>query len=124
MSGSKRARASASPISGAAADVRHRPRAAYPHALVTGYDLDEASVADAQRNAAERGVNVRFVCKDAAAMAEDGPFDLVLLLETLPDMSRPREVLEALRATLAPSGSVVIADERVAEEFVAPGRRS
>jgi 2-polyprenyl-3-methyl-5-hydroxy-6-metoxy-1,4-benzoquinol methylase len=100
------------------------PARAYPHALVTGYDLDEASVADAQRNAAERGVNVRFVCKDAAAMAEDGPFDLVLLLETLHDMSRPREVLEALRATLAPSGSVVIADERVAEEFVAPGRRS
>lgn len=29
---------------------------AYPHALVAGYDLDEASVADAQRNAAERGV--------------------------------------------------------------------
>ncbi len=35
-------------------------------------------------------------------------------------MSRPREVLEALHATLSPDGSVVIADERVAEEFVAP----
>ena len=44
---------------------------AYSQASVTGYDLDEASIADAQRNA-ERGVNVRFVCKDAAAMAEAG----------------------------------------------------
>jgi len=60
---------------------------AYPQASVTGYDLDEASIADAQRNAEERGANVRFVCKDAAAMAADGPFDLVLLLETLHDMS-------------------------------------
>ena len=35
-------------------------------------------------------------------------------------MSRPREVLEALRATKSPDGSVVIADEGVAEECVAP----
>ena len=53
-------------------------------------------------------------------MAADGPFDLVLLLETLHNMSRPREVLEALRAALAPDGSILIADERVAEKFVAP----
>ena len=32
---------------------------AYSQASVTGYDLDEASIADAQRNAEKRGVNVR-----------------------------------------------------------------
>ena len=94
---------------------------AYPDAEVVGYDLDESSIRDARRNAAEKGVNVRFVCKDADQMAEDGPFDLVLLLETLHDMSRPREVLSALRRTLAPDGSILIADERVEESFAAPG---
>lgn len=94
---------------------------AYPDAEVIGYDLDEPSIQDAQQNARDKGVDVRFVCKDADQMAEDGPFDLVLLLETLHDMSRPREVLAALRKTLAPGGSVVIADERVEESFAAPG---
>jgi SAM-dependent methyltransferase len=94
---------------------------AYPNAEVTGYDLDEASINDAQKYARERGVGALFVCKDADQMAGDGPFDLVLLLETLHDMSRPREVLAALRRTLAPGGSILIADERVEEQFAAPG---
>ena len=36
-------------------------------------------------------------------------------------MSHPTEVLRAVRQSLAPGGSVVIADERVAESFRAPG---
>lgn len=94
---------------------------AYPNAEVIGYDLDEASIRDARDNARVKGSDVRFECKDAGQMAADGPFDLVLLLETLHDMSRPREVLAALRKTLAPGGSILIADERVEEHFVAPG---
>ncbi|HSJ01092.1 MAG TPA: class I SAM-dependent methyltransferase [Verrucomicrobium sp.] len=94
---------------------------AFPQAEVTGYDLDEASIHDARRHAKDRNVSVRFAAKDAAQMAEDGPFDLILLLETLHDMSRPVEVLTALRHALDPDGSIVIADERVEESFVAPG---
>lgn len=94
---------------------------AFPQADVRGYDLDEASIQDAKRNAADKGVNVRFSTHDAAQLAGEGPFDLVLLLETLHDMSRPQEVLTALGAALAPQGSIVIADERVEETFVAPG---
>jgi precorrin-6B methylase 2 len=94
---------------------------AFPQAVVTGYDMDEASIEDATGHAAAMGAPARFACKDAAAMAEDGPFDLILLLETLHDLSRPVEVLQALRAALAPGGSLVIADERVEETFSAPG---
>jgi hypothetical protein len=36
-------------------------------------------------------------------------------------MSRPREVLAALRAALTPGGSVLVADEKVADHFHAPG---
>ena len=94
---------------------------AYPAARVTGYDLDAASVAEARRRAFTAGLTVRFERKDAEAMAADGPFDVILVLEALHDMARPTRVLAALRRALAPGGSVLVADERVAERFAAPG---
>lgn len=94
---------------------------AYPEAEVTGYDLDDASIRDAQAHAGAAGVRARFVCADGGMLAAEGPFDLITVLETLHDMARPDEALAAMRAALAPGGSVFIADERVAEEFTAPG---
>ena len=94
---------------------------AYPDAEVTGYDLDAASIAEATRNAETAGVPVRFSRADASALAEEGPFDLVLVLEALHDMARPADVLTAIRRALAPRGTVIIADEKVAERFYAPG---
>ncbi|WP_449064177.1 methyltransferase domain-containing protein [Planomonospora algeriensis] len=96
---------------------------AFPHALVEGVDLDEASIADA-RDQAERaglGDRVRLTCGDAASMASSGPYDLVLVLEALHDFARPVEALRAVRAALAPGGAVLVADERVADRFTAPG---
>jgi 2-polyprenyl-3-methyl-5-hydroxy-6-metoxy-1,4-benzoquinol methylase len=93
---------------------------AFPEAQVVGFDADEASVADAREQAAARGVPVRFECRDAASIADEGPFDLVLVLEALHDMSRPREVLAALRETLTPAGSLLVADEKVGDQFHAP----
>ena len=93
---------------------------AFPQADVAGFDLDEASVADARRNAVDQGVPVRFEVRDAAALAEDGPFDLILVLEALHDMSRPVEVRRSLRRVLTAGGSVLIADEKVGDHFHAP----
>jgi hypothetical protein len=36
-------------------------------------------------------------------------------------MNHPVQALQAARASLAPGGSVIVADERVAERFAAPG---
>ena len=94
---------------------------AYPDADVVGYDMDRASIIDATAYAASLGVDARFHCADAAHLAPEGPFDMILLLETLHDMSYPTTVLGALREALSPGGSIVIADERVAETFIAPG---
>ncbi|MDD9968511.1 MAG: class I SAM-dependent methyltransferase [Myxococcales bacterium] len=93
---------------------------AYPQAEVVGYDLDLASIEAARRHAEQAGVSVRFVHGDAVDFAEDG-FDLVLLLEALHDMTQPTEALRALRGALSRDGAVLIADERVAERFSAPG---
>jgi 2-polyprenyl-3-methyl-5-hydroxy-6-metoxy-1,4-benzoquinol methylase len=96
---------------------------AFPLARVIGFDADAASIDDARAFAAERGVHdrVEFVCDDAAAIAGHGPFDLVLVLETLHDLARPVDALAAARAALADGGAVLVVDERVADSFAAPG---
>ncbi len=92
-----------------------------PETEVIGWDNDAASIDMARRNAEEAGVTVRFEAADASAMAAEGPFDLVTILEALHDMSQPVPVLEAARAALKPDGVLLIADEKVADQFTAPG---
>jgi ubiquinone/menaquinone biosynthesis C-methylase UbiE len=93
---------------------------------ITGLDLDAASVADARAHAAANGLDgrVSFTVGDAArpdrAVLGD-PFDVVCIFEALHDMGRPVDALRALRGVLAPDGYLVVADERVADDFTAPG---
>lgn len=92
-----------------------------PAAEVIGWDSDPASIDTARDNAAEAGVLARFEVADAATVIDQGPYDLVTILEALHDMSQPVTVLETARNSLAPGGVVVVADEKVAEAFTAPG---
>lgn len=46
---------------------------------------------------------------------------MVTIIEALHDVSRPVDVLTAARNLLAPGGTVLVVDEKVAEEFTAPG---
>ncbi|MET0434508.1 MAG: methyltransferase domain-containing protein [Cellulomonas sp.] len=98
---------------------------AYEDVEVTGVDLDPASVAAARRHAAARGVEdrVRFVAADAATLARRGAgggYDVGLAFECVHDLSDPVAVLAAVRTLVADDGWVLVADERVAEEFTAP----
>lgn len=96
---------------------------AYPKATVHGFDLDPASIADARRNASQLdlGERVQFEVRNAADPQLAGTYDLVTGFETVHDMADPVGALRAMRLLLAPAGAVVIADERVADEFTAPG---
>lgn len=94
---------------------------AFPEAEVWGVDADVASIEDARALAEEEGVDVRFEAADASELAGSGPFDAVLVLEALHDMARPAQALAAARSVLADGGSVVVADEKVAPAFTAPG---
>jgi SAM-dependent methyltransferase len=95
---------------------------AYPKVQVDGIDLDEPSIAAAGDHLARSGVEdrVEFHHRDAADPELAGRYDLVTIFEALHDMSRPVDVLGALRRLLAEGGSVVVADERVADAFSAP----
>jgi 2-polyprenyl-3-methyl-5-hydroxy-6-metoxy-1,4-benzoquinol methylase len=96
---------------------------AYPKVAVDGFDLDETSVEIARKLAKDAGVSDRvgFDVRDGANLSGEGPYDLALVIEAIHDMSRPVEVLASIRGILAPGGSVIVADERVADVFTAPG---
>lgn len=94
----------------------------FPAAEVVGVDTDPASIDDAVSNAAAAGVDVRFELADAAELASGDPYDLVVILESLHDMARPVEVLAAVREALAPGGTVLVADEKVAARFLSGPR--
>ncbi|WP_320780619.1 class I SAM-dependent methyltransferase [Streptomyces sp. CRN 30] len=96
---------------------------AFPAARLTGIDLDDASVEQARRNAREAGLGERvsFVRTDAAGVRGGGSVDLVTVFEALHDMADPVGALVSVRRLLSPSGAVLVADEKVSEEFTAPG---
>jgi SAM-dependent methyltransferase len=96
---------------------------AYPGVTVDAIDVDDASIKTAHANVVAAGLadRVRPTVHDASAPGLDGTFDLVTIFEALHDMNHPVQALRAARNSLADGGSVVIADERVAERFRAPG---
>jgi len=95
---------------------------AYPASSVDGYDLDLASVELARQNADAAGldVQVRFHHADAAVL-EPQTYDALFAFECIHDMSRPVEVLAAMRRARADDGTVVVMDEAVGDAFAAPG---
>jgi 2-polyprenyl-3-methyl-5-hydroxy-6-metoxy-1,4-benzoquinol methylase len=96
---------------------------AYPNARVDAIDADESSIGLARANVEQSGLGDRIevLHRDAGDAELEGSYDVVTVFEAVHDMARPVEVLRALRGMLADGGAVVVADERVAEEFTAPG---
>ena len=97
--------------------------AAYPQADIVGFDDDTASIDDARLHAAAAGVDVTFDALPATAVADHGPFDAVIVLETLHDIAQPVDALLAWRRALARGGAVVLADEKVADTVHRARRR-
>lgn len=96
---------------------------AYPGVRVDAIDLDASSIETAQANIASSGLTERVhaTVSDADEPELDGRYDLVTIFEALHDMNHPVRALRAARGMLVDGGSVLIGDERVAEQFTAPG---
>src|SRR5262249_53018657 len=99
---------------------------AYPATTVDGFDLDAPSIERARTNAREAGLEdrVRFEARDAADAELGGQYDLAVIVEALHDMSHPVEVLATVRRLLGPGGTLIVADERVADAFHAPANET
>ena len=96
---------------------------AYPDALADGFDLDPVSIDLANQNAREHGVadRVKFEVRDAGDPALRGQYDLVIAVECIHDMSDPVAALRVMRRLAGENGTVIVVDERVADEFSPPG---
>lgn len=94
---------------------------AYPKVRVDGFDLDKSSIELARQNARDAGVSdrVRFEARSVAE-ADNGEYDVAVIIEAVHDMSQPVAVLSDLRRMLRPGGIALIADERTADVFTAP----
>jgi 2-polyprenyl-3-methyl-5-hydroxy-6-metoxy-1,4-benzoquinol methylase len=95
---------------------------AYPNAIVDGYDLEQASVAAAQREAAAAGVadRARFEARDAGDPAIAGDYDLVMAIEMLHDMPDPVAILRTMKRLAGAEGAVLVVDERTEDAFTVP----
>lgn len=95
---------------------------AFSNVQVDGYDLDEASIAVARKDATAAGVasRVRFQARDAADPAIGGDYDLVLAIEMLHDVPDPVGILRTMRKLAGSRGTVIVADERTADRFTVP----
>ena len=97
---------------------------AYPTVSVDGFDLDEPTVAQAAKAAQAIGLSdrVRFRVADAALLSDaDESYDVVTIFEALHDVPDPVGVLRTALKMLRGNGVVLVMDERVAEQFTAPG---
>jgi ubiquinone/menaquinone biosynthesis C-methylase UbiE len=76
----------------------------------------------ARENAKKAGVSdrVTFEVRDAADPAAIGQYDLAVIIEAVHDVSRPVEVLSAMRRMLRPGGIALVADEKTEDAFTAP----
>jgi 2-polyprenyl-3-methyl-5-hydroxy-6-metoxy-1,4-benzoquinol methylase len=95
---------------------------AYPKVRVDGFDIDPSSIELARQNAIEAGVGdrVSFEVRDVAE-GEAGAYDLAVIIEAVHDMTQPIGVLSSIRRMLKPDGILLVADEKTADTFTAPG---
>lgn len=94
---------------------------AYPASRFLGYDVDAATVADANAAAEAEGLdNVRFEAVDGKAMPQ-AVFDLVCIFDAFHHMTDPTAVLEGIRSALRPGGSILIAEAALSGDPVVDG---
>src|SRR5262249_43083862 len=83
-------------------------------------DADALELARDFAKSSDVGDRVAFYAQDGGDPSLSETYDLVTFFECLHDLSRPVEALRNARRLLAPGGSVVVMDERVAETFAPP----
>jgi 2-polyprenyl-3-methyl-5-hydroxy-6-metoxy-1,4-benzoquinol methylase len=96
---------------------------AYPKVQVDGYDLDEASIEIASKNALEADLSerVKFQVRDASDPKLKGHYDLVTAFECIHDMSDPVSALRTMLNLAGANGVVLVMDERVSDSFTPKG---
>lgn len=77
-------------------------------AIVTGLDMNDAAIQVAKCHLLESGLDVRYECMTAEALAErePGQYDVITCLEMLEHVPDPAAIVQAAAALLKPGGTL------------------
>jgi 2-polyprenyl-3-methyl-5-hydroxy-6-metoxy-1,4-benzoquinol methylase len=90
----------------------------FPNADVHGYDISRHALVRAEeRRAAEGLTNAHFHDARRDPLPSDGSVDLVTTFDCIHDMTHPQEVMEAIRAAIAPDGTWLLVDIKARDSF-------
>jgi 2-polyprenyl-3-methyl-5-hydroxy-6-metoxy-1,4-benzoquinol methylase len=91
---------------------------AYPNSEFHGYDPSSHAIERAQAKVAKLGLeNVRLHTASGEALPSDASFDFILTFDCLHDMTRPADVIEAIRRAIREDGTWLIKDIRSEPRF-------
>jgi 2-polyprenyl-3-methyl-5-hydroxy-6-metoxy-1,4-benzoquinol methylase len=91
---------------------------AFPSSEFHGYEVSERALERADANRAAVGLtNVTFHHAADDPLPADGSFDLVMTLDCVHDMTRPTEVVAALRRAVADDGTWLWAEPKALPSF-------
>ncbi|HVW39942.1 MAG TPA: class I SAM-dependent methyltransferase [Amycolatopsis sp.] len=90
----------------------------WPNCTVTGFDLDDSSIAHARKAAADAGLTGRVTFEVAAADQLPGHgYDLVTFTDSLHDMGDPVAAVARSRRALAGDGTILVIEPLAADQF-------
>jgi SAM-dependent methyltransferase len=92
---------------------------AFPASRFAGFDVDAATVVEANAATAVAGLaNLRFEVVDASVLPR-ATFDLVCMFDAFHHMTEPGAVLDGIRAALRPGGSLLLAEAALSGDATA-----
>jgi SAM-dependent methyltransferase len=91
----------------------------FPTSRFVGFDIDAETVAEANAKASAEGLaNLRFEAVDASVLPK-AAFDVVCMFDAFHHMTDPDGVLDGIRASLRPGGSLLLAEAALSGDVVA-----
>ncbi len=91
---------------------------AFPRASFHGFDPSSHAIGRARAKVAEAGLrNVELHVAGGEELPREPAFDFVITFDCIHDMTRPREVIAAIRRALRPDGTWLIKDIRSRPRF-------
>ncbi len=90
----------------------------FPRSTFDGLDIATAAIADAEAERAGMGLsNAAFAVADAAELAPDPPYDVIMAFDAIHDQAAPDVVLRGVRDALAPDGLFLMVDTKFASRL-------
>lgn len=98
---------------------------AYPNSTFTGYDISRFALERAAEKLHESAVaNACFVDPRDSPLPTDHTVDVVTTFDCIHDMTRPQDMIHAIRAALAPNGTWLLVDIKAQDSFADNARKN